>query len=436
MTLDRAPLLEWFDRNRKRTQEIFALVDKSAYYERPIQLRNPVVFYEGHIPAFSVNTLLKGALGKPGIDQELEVLFARGIDPETVQAADQSQASLWPSRSEVLRYVHAADESVRNALESSEIDNPDDPRRQRALSAFTILEHEAMHQETLLYMLHQLPHEAKHPPPDRHPAPEVSRRERGTVRIPAGTATLGAQPDEITFGWDNEFLSHQVEVNSFDCDKVNVTNGEYLRFVESGGYSQQQWWPDEGWQWITGNRIHYPRFWGRDGNQWVWRGMFEWLPLQESWPVYVSHFEAAAYARWKGRRLMTEAEFHRAAYGSPSGERPFPWGDDPPEPRHGNFGFRHYDPCPVGSFPEGRSAWGVHDLVGNGWEWTSTVFSPFAGFEPMASYPQYSADFFDGKHFVLKGASPATALPLIRRSLRNWFRPNYPYVYAKFRCVN
>jgi formylglycine-generating enzyme required for sulfatase activity len=164
--------------------------------------------------------------------------------------------------------------------------------------------------------------------------------------------------------------------------------------------------------------------------------MFEWLPLHESWPVYVSQCEASAYARWKGRRLMTEAEFHRAAYGSPSGERPFPWGDDPPEYRHGNFGFQHYDPCAVGSFPEGRSAWGVHDLVGNGWEWTSTVFSPFAGFEPMGSYPQYSADFFDGKHLVTKGASPATALPLIRRSFRNWFRPNYPYVYAKFRCVN
>ena len=90
---------------------------------------------------------------------------------------------------------------------------------------------------------------------------------------------------------------------------------------------------------------------------------------------------------------------------------------------------------PVGSRPAGASAWGVQDLVGNGWEWTSTVFEPFPGFEPMPSYPVYSADFFDGKHYVMKGASPATAKELLRRSFRNWFRGNYPYVYATFRCV-
>ncbi len=90
---------------------------------------------------------------------------------------------------------------------------------------------------------------------------------------------------------------------------------------------------------------------------------------------------------------------------------------------------------PAGSFPRGASAWGVRDLVGNGWEWTSTVFEPFPGFAPMPSYPQYSADFFDGKHYVLKGASPATAKELVRQSFRNWFRATYPYVYAKFRTV-
>jgi formylglycine-generating enzyme required for sulfatase activity len=77
----------------------------------------------------------------------------------------------------------------------------------------------------------------------------------------------------------------------------------------------------------------------------------------------------------------------------------------------------------------------VQDLVGNGWEWTSTPFAPFDGFRPMPSYPEYSADFFDGGHYVIKGASPATARELVRRSLRNWFRPNYPYVYAAFRTA-
>jgi formylglycine-generating enzyme required for sulfatase activity len=133
---------------------------------------------------------------------------------------------------------------------------------------------------------------------------------------------------------------------------------------------------------------------------------------------------------------MTEAEFHRAAYGTPSGEeRSYPWGEEQPDRSRGNFDFARWDPVPVGSHPAGMSAWGVHDLLGNGWEWTSTVFVPFPGFEPMASYPVYSTDFFDGKHWVMKGGSFATARPLLRRSLRNWFRGNYPYPYATFRTV-
>jgi formylglycine-generating enzyme required for sulfatase activity len=159
--------------------------------------------------------------------------------------------------------------------------------------------------------------------------------------------------------------------------------------------------------------------------------------MPRSWPVYVSHANARAYAAWKGLRLPTEAEYQRAAYSTPDGiERPQPWGDALPSPKHhGNFAFSRYDPEPVDAHPAGASAWGVQDLIGNGWEWTSTPFAPLPGFEPMASYPQYSADFFDGQHFVMKGASPVTARGMIRHSFRNWFYDDYPYAYVKFRCV-
>jgi formylglycine-generating enzyme required for sulfatase activity len=163
--------------------------------------------------------------------------------------------------------------------------------------------------------------------------------------------------------------------------------------------------------------------------------MFERLLLPPSWPVYVSHAEAAAYARWRGGRLPTEAEYQRAAYGSPAGERRYPWGNVEPSDAHGLFDLRSWDPEPAGTHPQGSSAWGVEDLIGNGWEWTGTVFGPFPGFRAMASYPEYSADFFDGDHFVMKGASPATARELIRPTFRNWFRAQYPYVYATFRCA-
>ncbi len=160
--------------------------------------------------------------------------------------------------------------------------------------------------------------------------------------------------------------------------------------------------------------------------------MFESIPLPMSWPVYVSHAEASAYAKWLGARLMTEAEFQRAAYGRPDdGRSPEAFALQP----SGAVDFSSWDPEPAGSHPAGKSAFGVDDLVGNGWEWTSTTFTPFAGFRAMASYPEYSADFFDGEHFVMKGASPATARELLRPSFRNWFRARYPYVYATFRCA-
>jgi gamma-glutamyl hercynylcysteine S-oxide synthase len=145
--------------------------------------------------------------------------------------------------------------------------------------------------------------------------------------------------------------------------------------------------------------------------------MFELEPMPEDAPVYVTHEEAMAYARWKGMRLPAEAEWHRAAAGAIDG----------------NYDFRRYDPVAVGQ--SAPSAFGVYDLIGNGWEWTSTLFEPFPGFEPMPSYLQYSADFFDGAHHVLKGASPVTPRELVRPSFRNWFRPNYPWVFATFRCA-
>jgi len=164
--------------------------------------------------------------------------------------------------------------------------------------------------------------------------------------------------------------------------------------------------------------------------------MFAELPLPETWPVYVSHAEASAYARWKERKLPSEAQFHRAAYGTPQGfEREYPWGGEPPEVERGNFDFRRWDPAPAAPHPAGRSAFGVADLVGNGWEWTSTRFGPFPGFEPFPFYPGYSANFFDGKHYVSKGGSARTAACMLRRSFRNWFQPHYPYVYTGFRTV-
>ena len=434
--LDRAALADWYRRNRQRSRQLFDIVRPDAYYAQPISLRHPIVFYEGHLPAFSLNTLVKKGLGRPGIDDGLERLFARGIDPEDEASASRSQRTEWPAREEVQRFADQCDARILDALANAPIEQPGHPLLQDAQAVFAILEHEAMHQETMLYMWHQLPYEHKLAPADLHSDVTGRTPAPAKVAVPAGRATLGARPGEIPFGWDNEFTGEVVDVPAFAIDVHNVTNEQFMEFVDAGGYNQPDWWTPEAFDWIRHEGIEHPRFWVRSNGSWKWRGMFDEIDLPPAWPAYVSQAEAAAYARWKDGRLPTEAEYHRAAFGEPSGdERQFPWGEARPETSRGLFDFRSWNPVAVGRHPTGQSAWGVHDLMGNGWEWTSTVFAPFGGFHPMASYPEYSADFFDGQHFVMKGASPATDRALLRRSFRNWFRPNYPYVYATFRCV-
>lgn len=432
--LDRRGVIDWYLHNRARSRSLFDLLEDEGYYSQPIHLRHPLVFYEGHLAAFSFNTLVKRALGRPGIDERLERLFARGIDPDE---ASHTSSLTWPRREAVQAFVAEADRRVLECLEHADLERPGEALLDRGEAVFTILEHEAMHQETLLYMLHRLPFEWKRTPVGYSATVDAKVPGREWIHIPAGRAALGTDRGAIAFGWDNEFPAFHADVAAFSVERHDVTNAAFLEFAESGGYGDERWWSAEDWAWIRQSDVRSPLFWEPDGRHWYWRGMFSRFPLPMSCPVYVSQAEAAAYARWRGARLMSEAEFQRAAFGSPSGsERRHPWGDEAPADVHGVFDFASWDPQPAGSHPAGRSAWGVEDLVGNGWEWTATPFAPFPGFRPMASYPEYSADFFDGSHFVMKGASPATARELLRPTFRNWFRGRYPYVYATFRCAS
>jgi formylglycine-generating enzyme required for sulfatase activity len=242
------------------------------------------------------------------------------------------------------------------------------------------------------------------------------------------------------FGWDNEFEEMRVDVPAFTIDTLPVSNEQFFRFVDSGAYDQKAYWRPEDWRWKNLEKKHHPTVWSKRGGDWYYRAMFDIFPLEHvaSWPVYVSLAEARAYASWVAKRLPTEAEFHRAAYYGPDGrESEYPWGNAAPTLQHGNFDFVAWSPAPVGSRPAGASRWGVMELAGNGWELTDTPFAPFPKFSPyIASYPDYSRDFFDGKHFVLKGASWATSTDLVRTAFRNWYQAHYPYVFAKFRCVS
>jgi formylglycine-generating enzyme required for sulfatase activity len=305
-------------------------------------------------------------------------LFEFGIDPEPGQLPSD-RPSDWPSITEIGRYNALVRESVdRHFNEISED------------VAHMMIEHRHMHAETFAYILHNLEYRKK-----TGPVPHLSHGEAvktEMVRVVAGEATLGRNPGD-GFGWDNEYAAHTVPVPEFSVGKYKVSNGEYLSFVDDGGPT--------------------PHYWVKRDGQWLWRGMFGEIPLPLDWPVYVTLDQARTYAAYCEAEVPSEAQYHRAnQYALEPGA---------------NLDYRNWDPVPI------TPSEGVSQMTGNGWEWTSTVFAPFDGFTPRPSYPGYSANFFDGKHYVLKGASPRTAAKLVRPSLRNWFRAEYPYMYATFR---
>ena len=429
----RHELLERLSDARLRTDELFRIVRRDSLYERPIPERHRIVFYIGHLEAFDWNLMRERLFGLQPFDSTLDKLFAFGIDPvggglPTDQPAD------WPSLDTVNKYVSHIREEIDSRL--PETLQPSARRTDFSPSQLlnVAIEHRLMHAETLAYMLHQLPLDKKISQP-RRPELLTAPATPQMIEIPAGAATLGLARDEGRFGWDNEFERHTVDVPAFAIDQYPVTNREFLNFINGGGYENRELWSDAAWAWTTKQNISHPVFWNRAAGGWHYRTMFNEIPLPLDWPVYVSQAEASAYSRWAGKSLPTEAQWHRAAYATRDGERQYPWGDEAPSQKHGNFDFQSWDPAPVGASAAGQSAFGVRDLLGNGWEWTSSIFAPFPGFERFSFYPGYSADFFDGKHYVMKGGSPRTAACMLRRSFRNWFQPHYQYVYAGFRCV-
>jgi ergothioneine biosynthesis protein EgtB len=433
----RHELLDRLIAARANTDALFDLVKPEFLYDRPIPERHRIVFYIGHLEAFDFNLLRERVVNVESFRPDFDRLFAFGIDP-VGGGLPTDLPKDWPAISEVREYVarlrRTLDEALERRMSGEELTPTEFPLN---LLLHVAIEHRLMHAETLAYMLHQLPLDRKNPPqikPELVLGPAIP----SMIEIPAGRVTLGQRRDDPdAFGWDNEFEAHSVDVPAFSIDQFKVTNQQFLEFIAAGGYEKPEFWTEEDWAWRTQNNITHPGFWRRHTDSWYFLGMFEEVPLPLDWPVYVSQAEASAYARWAGKSLPTEAQWQRAAYGTPEGrERLYPWGSEPPSPIRGNFNFQRWDPTPVGAFPEGQSAFGVADLAGNGWEWTSTRFAPLPGFEPFPFYRGYSADFFDNKHFVMKGGSARTASCMLRRSFRNWFQSHYPHVYAGFRCVS
>jgi iron(II)-dependent oxidoreductase len=247
--------------------------------------------------------------------------------------------------------------------------------------------------------------------------------------LEGGPFLLGATKD-VGFVFDNEKWGHEVRVAPFSVARTAVSNADYARFVEAGGYLRRDFWDDPGWAWRTGTGADSPRYWLKDGDAWRLRRFDRVVPLPPGHPVmHVNWFEAQAYCRFAQRRLPTEAEWEYAASQSPTGKQRYPWGGSIADASRANL--QNPGPAPVDAYAAGDAPSGCRQMIGNAWEWTSSTFAPYPGYV-VDPYKEYSEPWF-GTHKVLRGGSFATPRRLIRNTWRNFYTPDRGDIFAGFR---
>jgi iron(II)-dependent oxidoreductase len=389
---------------------------------------SPLVWDLAHVGNYEEQWLVRAAAGQAALRPELDTIYDAFEHPR----AERPSLPLLRAR-EAGSYIGQVRGQVLDTLAGLRLD----ARRPLLDGGFVfgmVVQHEHQHDETML-ATHQLRRgKPALPATDEQPAPQalVTAAE---VLVPAGPFVMGCSDDP--WAYDNERPAHQVDLPAFWIDTVPVSNGDYLRFVEDGGYDQPRWWSEAGWEWRNRSGKRTPAFWLHDDGGWLRRrfGRVEPLPADE--PVqHVCWHEAQAYARWAGRRLPTEAEWEKAASWDPATatKRRFPWGEAAPGPEHANLGQVRYRPTVRGSFPAGASAYGVLQLLGDVWEWTATEFTGYPGFQSFP-YREYSEVFFDQGYRVLRGGSWATDPAACRATFRNWDLPIRRQIFAGFRTA-
>jgi gamma-glutamyl hercynylcysteine S-oxide synthase len=401
---------------RRRTLALVESVSDEDLNRVHDPLMSPLVWDLGHIAAFEDLWLAQ----RTGALAPLRPELADVYDAAETPRAERGEVP-YLRRAEALEYM---EETRARSLEVL-----DQVARVGPVWEM-VVQHEHQHNETMLQTL-QLAERGVYSP-ERHPLPGGEGAAGGTVRIDAGPFPLGEPNAE--FAYDNERPQHMVHVPAFEIDRTPVTNGAYREFVEEGGYRRSDLWTDEGWAWREENAIERPLYWTGDGRL---RSFDREEPLDPDLPVmHVSWYEADAYARWRGARLPTEAEWEKAAsWDDAAGEkRRLPWGDEPPDESLANVDQLGFGPAPAGAYPDGASPYGVLGMTGDCWEWTASDFGGYPGFRAWP-YREYSEVFFGGSYKVLRGGSWATRPSVARATFRNWDLPQRRQLFAGFRCA-
>ncbi|MEM9136458.1 MAG: 5-histidylcysteine sulfoxide synthase [Cyanobacteria bacterium P01_F01_bin.42] len=423
---DRSTLLDYFENSWQLEDTLMrSLVSNDIFYVNPDPLRNPLVFYLGHSAVFYINKLVNVGLLDQRINPHYEILFEIGVDPTTPEELEEATRHInWPAAEDVWRYREDVRETIVNVINAVSLDLPIHP--EHPLWALMMgIEHSRIHFETSSMLLRQLPvMDLERPDQWRYAPSHGSAPDNPLVEITGGKASLGKSVDATTYGWDSDYGHQTDRVAPFAASQHLVTNGEFLKFVQAGGYDNREWWDDESWQWKTEHQVCHPKFWTLNGSTYRYRAMFDELDLPLDWPVEANHHEAMAYCRWMGQktRLMTEAEW-AVASGNDTGEV---------EDNY-NLHLKYSSPSPVGTLDNDQDK-GIYDLRGNVWEWLGDNFLGLPGFEPHPLYQDYSEPFFDSQHKVMRGGSWASTGAYGAACCRNWFRPNF-YQHAGFRLA-
>lgn len=418
----RAELEAILRRVRLRTHEIISPLSDEELEIQPDPLMGPLAWDLCHIARYEERWLVtrEGGPGGEGLDPT--------FDPLLTPRAVRGQVN-FPDRSGIAQLLSDVRRAALERLRAGEL-TPE--------LVQLVVQHEAQHQETMLQALHL--REAWYAPPFRAAAPPNPRQRPAgdAILVPEGPFTVGT--DDGRESYDNERPRHDAWLPAYRIDASPVTNGQFLAFMEDGGYQRRDLWSEDGWRWRQEHDPRAPGHWRRDevaGGTWRVRnfGRLDLIDLDRP-VVHVCFFEAEAWARWAGKRLPTEEEWEKAASWDPElGEaRLYPWGSAPPTAELANLDQRLLEPMPIGSYPRGRSFYACHQMIGDVWEWTSSFFQPYPGFVAHP-YREYSEIFFGEGYRVLRGGSWATSALAIRNTFRNWDYPQRRQIFAGFRCV-
>jgi len=409
------------ERARARTLQLTDLDDPTLLAQHD-PLMSPLVWDLAHVGQQEELWLLRGGdPGRPGmLPPDVDSLY----DAFKHRRADRPALPLLPPV-EARAYDHEVRGRVLDLLERT----PEED----LFTAGMVVQHEEQHDETMYATL-----QLRQGPPvlfsRRELPPGRPVRDSDRVFVPGGEFVLGVDAATEPFSLDNERPAHRVHVDPFWIGRVPVRNGQWLEFIADGGYHRRDLWSARGWAHRGEAGLERPKYWTGEGTRRRF-GVEEDVPPDE--PVqHIGYFEAEAFAAWSGARLPTETEWEKACTWDPAAKarRAWPWGSAAPGAGLANLGGLGLRPAPVGAYPDGASAYGAEQMIGDVWEWTSSDFTPWPGFTPMI-YRMYSEPFFGGDYKVLRGGSWAVAPSTIRPSFRNWDHPIRRQIFAGVRLA-